>query len=57
MAKYGSPAIIVLCLGLILLLAGDSDGLHVIGGMAVGTAVGIVLVLLYGYWRQRATRR
>jgi hypothetical protein len=40
-----------------LLLAGifAIGGLHVVAGMAGGIAVGIVVVLTYGYFRRRRT--
>jgi hypothetical protein len=39
----------------IFVIGGLSGGLHVVAGMAGGIAVGIVLVLTYGYFRRRRT--
>jgi hypothetical protein len=39
----------------IFAIAGASGALHVIAGAAVGIAVGVVLVLAYGYFRRRRT--
>jgi hypothetical protein len=39
----------------IFAIGGLSGGLHVVAGMVGGIAVGIVLVLTYGYFRRRRT--
>jgi len=39
----------------ILAIGGVSGGLHVVAGMAIGVAVGVVLVLAYGYFRRHRT--
>jgi hypothetical protein len=39
----------------IFAIGGISGGLHVVAGMASGIAVGVVLVLAYGYFRRRRT--
>jgi hypothetical protein len=39
----------------ILGIGGVSGGLHVVAGMAIGIAVGVVLVLAYGYFRRHRT--
>ena len=36
----------------IFAIGGLSGGLHVVAGMAIGIAVGVVLVLAYGYFRR-----
>jgi uncharacterized membrane protein (DUF4010 family) len=36
----------------IFVIGGLSGGLHVVAGMAIGIAVGVVLVLAYGYFRR-----
>jgi hypothetical protein len=41
---------------LIFVLGGVTGGLHVVTGMAVGIAVGVVLVLSYRYFRRRLNR-
>ena len=41
---------------LIFVIGGVSGGLHVVGGMAIGIAVGVALVLAYGYLRHRLNR-
>ena len=39
----------------ILAIGGVSGGLHVVAGMAIGIAVGVVLVVAYGYFRRHRT--
>ena len=45
-----------LALAAIFVIGGLNNGLHVVAGMAVGTAVGITLVLAYRYLRQLVKR-
>ena len=50
---WSSRLLLPLSLAGILLLGGVSGGLHVIAGMVLGTAVGVVLVLGYRLLKRR----
>ena len=39
----------------LFVIGGVSGGLHVVAGMTIGIAAGVVLVLAYGYFRRRHT--
>jgi hypothetical protein len=39
----------------LFVIGGVSGGLHVVAGMTIGIAVGVVLVLAYGYFRRHRT--
>jgi hypothetical protein len=48
--------LLLVALAVLLAIGGVSGGLHVIAGGAVGVAVGVVLVIAYGYFRRHRTR-
>jgi hypothetical protein len=47
--------LLLLSLAIIFAIGGVSGGLHVVAGGAAGVAVGVVLVLAYGYSRRHRT--
>jgi hypothetical protein len=47
--------LLLLALAAIFAIGGVSGGLHVLAGGAVGVAVGVGLVLGYGYFRRHRT--
>ena len=56
MSRPWRSLISALALAGIFVIAGLNNGLHVVAGMAVGTAVGIMLVLAYLYLRRFINR-